>query len=164
MAARLDGELFALGEAYCPIDVIETPALRLAAILAGRSARLIAELATAAWIWGAVDLAPTRLELCVNLRARARPQATPHANVREVVLGDGDTTAWGDYRVTTPLRTAADLARSREPFTTADRDAVRGLARIGRFQLADCLAHMNTRRNLPDKRRAAERLRECLEG
>jgi hypothetical protein len=162
MAARLDGELFALGDAYCPIDVIESPALRLAAILAGRSTRLIAELGTAAWVWNAVDLAPPRLELCVNLRARARPQATPHATVREVVLADTDTVAWGDYRVTSTLRTAVDLARSREPFTMTDRDAVRALARIGRFEVADCLAHMNARRNLPDKRRAAERLRSCL--
>ena len=163
MAARLDGELFALGDAYCPIDVVETPELRLAAILTGRSPRLIAELGTAAWVWNAVDLPPPRLELCVNLRARARPQATPHANVREVVLGDDDTTTWGGHRVTTPLRTAVDLARSREPFGARDRDAVRGLARIGGFQLADCVAQMDERRNLPDKRRATERLRACLE-
>jgi len=36
MAARLDGELFVLGGSHCPVDAVETPALRLAAALAGR--------------------------------------------------------------------------------------------------------------------------------
>jgi len=164
MAARLDGELFALCDMHCPIDVVETPALRLAAILAGRSTRLIAELGTAAWVWNAVDLAPPRLELCVKLSARARPRSAPHTSVREVVLTDADTVGWAEHRVTTPLRTAVDLARSRVTFTAADRDAIRGLARIARFGLAECLAHMDARRNLPDRVRAAQRLRASLQG
>ena len=86
MAARLDGELFALGDGHSPIDEVDSPQLRLHAVLSDRPARLIAELATAAWVWGARDLTPTGLEFCVDLRARARPAATPLSAVREVVL------------------------------------------------------------------------------
>lgn len=162
MAAALDAELYPLGDAHCPIDEIETPALRLAAILTGRPERLIAELGTAAWVWGAIPFAPARIELCVDLRARARPLQAGHARVREVILAGDDVHEFGGRRVTTPLRTAVDLARAREPFDTADRDAVRGLAGIGGFALDDCIALMQTRRNLPAKRRAAERLRGAL--
>ena len=114
MAARLDGELFALGGAHFPIDEVETPALRLAGALAGFPHRLIAELGTAAWVWGATPVPPTRLELCVDLGARARPQHASPADLREVVLTAGDLTQLGERRVTTPLRTAIDLARTRD--------------------------------------------------
>lgn len=158
MAAALDAELYRLGEAHCPIDEIETPALRLAAVLAGRPDRLIAELGTAAWVWSATPAAPAVVELCVDLRARARPIAARHASVREVVLADDDVREIGGRRVTTPLRTAIDLARARERFGDGDRDAVRGLAELAGFRLADCVAAMDARRNLPGKRRAIERL------
>lgn len=162
MAAALDAELYPLGDAHCPIDEIETPALRLAAVLTGRPDRFIAELGTAAWVWGAAPRAPAVVELCVDLRARARPVAARHASVREVVLNDDEVQRLGGRRVTTPLRTAVGLARARERFGDSDREAVRELARIGGFSLADCVAAMDARRNLPAKRRAVERLREAL--
>ena len=64
----------------------------------------------------------------------------------------------GGRRVTTPVRTAVELARARERFGENDAEAVRELGRIGGFGLEECLALMNARRNLPAKRRAAERL------
>jgi hypothetical protein len=162
MAARLDGELYPLADAHCPIDQPETPQVRLAAVLAGRPSRVIAELGTAAWVWGALLLPPPRPELCVDLNARARPQPTGQPSVREVVVSAGDLRVLGDRSVTSPLRTAVDLARVRAPFTADDAGAVLQLARIGRFGLADCETMMNRRRNLPGKRRALERLRAAL--
>ena len=162
MAARLDGELFAFGDGHSPIDEVEGPVLRLDAVLGARPARLIAELATAAWVWGARDLPPARLEFCVDLRARARPAPTSQAAVREVVLTPDDTVALGERRVTIPLRTAVDLARVREVFADPDRDAVCRLAELGGFALADCVAFMDRSRNLPAKRRALDRLAESL--
>jgi hypothetical protein len=162
MAARLDGELFAFGDGHCAIDEVESPALRLDAVLGSRPSRLIAELGTAAWVWGARDLAPTHLEFCVDLRARARPPATRLATVREVVLLPEDTSAIGSYRVTTALRTAVDLARIRDEFDVGLQETVRRLARIGRFDLDACQAFIDRGRNLPAKRRALLRLRECL--
>ncbi len=162
MAARLDGELFAFGDGHSPIDEVDGPALRLQAVLGARPARLIAELATAAWVWGAQDLPPPRLEFCVDLRARARPAPTPLASVREVVLLSGDAVALGGRHVTIPLRTAVDLARMRDDFSAGDQAAVRRLAALGAFDLTDCATFMDRSRNLPAKRRALERLAECL--
>jgi hypothetical protein len=162
MAARLDGELFAIGDGHSAIDEVEGPALRLGAVLGARPARLIAELATAAWVWGARESIPPRLEFCVDLRARARPAASPSAIVREVVLTPDDVLTLATFRVTTPLRTAVDLARVRDDFTADDSDAVRRLAEFGRFGLDDCRSSMDRGRNLPAKRRALQRLGDCL--
>jgi hypothetical protein len=162
MAARLDGELFAFADGHCAIDELERPELRLNAVIGARPRRLIAELDTAAWVWGARLSMPVRLEFCVDLNARARPPATPLTTVREVVLTPGDVTALGPYRVTTPLRTAVDIARVREVFGPEDGEAVRRLAVLGGFDLGACRAFMDRGRNLPAKRRALERLGECL--
>ncbi len=162
MAARLDGELFAFGDGHCAIDEVEGPALRLNAVLGARPSRLIAELATAVWVWGARDTLPDRLEFCVDLRARARPVARPLTTVREVVLHGDDVATLGSFRVTTPLRTAVDLARTREVFAPTDAEAVRRLAALGTFDLGTCMAYMDRRRNLPAKRRALLRLSGCL--
>jgi hypothetical protein len=162
MAARLDGELSAFGDGHIPIDEVDGPALRLHAVLGARTPRLIAELATASWVWGARDLPPRRFEFCVDLQARARPATTPLAAVREVVLTPGDTVAFAGRRVTTPLRTAIDLARVRPQFADEDQDAVHRLARSAGFQLSDCIALLARSRNLPAKKRAIERLTACL--
>lgn len=160
MAALLDGELYALGDAHVLVDTVETPALRLAGVLAGRGPRLVAELGTAAWVWGAQRVAPSRVELCVALSARARSNGS-RAGIREVVLGPGDVHALGGRRVTTPLRTAIDLARARDDFD-GDVETVRMLAVIGDFSLADAIAELDSRRNLPARRRAESRLRRAL--
>jgi hypothetical protein len=162
MAAGLDGELFPLAAAHCPVDAVETPALRLAAALTGRSPRFIAELGTAAWVWGATTLAPGTLELCVELGARARPPRAQQVSMREVLLGPGDVRVLDGWRVTSPLRTAVDLARARPRFGHEESTMVRALGAIGGFDVAECLAAMETRRNLPGKRRAAERLLASL--
>ena len=68
----------------------------------------------------------------------------------------------GGHRVTSPLRTVIDIVRIRQVFGSQDMDAVRGLARIARLSLDDCLTELQGRRNLPDKRRAALRLEQVL--
>lgn len=162
MAARLDGELYACGDGHCAIDEVEGPALRLNAVLGARPVRLIAELDSAAWVWGARETIPSRREFCVDVLARARPAAAPLTTVREVVLVPDDVATLGRYRVTTPLRTAVDLARVREHFAEPDRECLRRLATLGRFSFADCQSFMERGRNLPAKRRALQRLIECL--
>jgi hypothetical protein len=161
-AARLDGELYALGGSDCPVDEVERPALRARAVLAQRPARLIAELGTAAWVWGATPVEPAVLEFCVDLSARARPAAAPRVVVREIVLDPEDLVEFDGVRVTAPLRTAVDLARFRAGFGEGEVALVRALASIGRFGLGECVTLMDRRRNLPAKRRAAERLTWAL--
>jgi hypothetical protein len=111
-AMRLDGEVFRLAAAWAPVDVPITPALRAGAVMAERSPRLVAELRTAAWIWGAVPVLPRPVELCSDVRARARVRPGADAVVREVVLDDDEVVRIGGAAVTSPARTLADLART----------------------------------------------------
>jgi hypothetical protein len=155
-AMRLDGQLFRFAGAWCPVDAPDTPELRARAIMSGRSRRLVAELRTAAWIWGALDATPIPLELCADVRARARSRPGADAVVREVVLSDDDVVRFGDAAVTAPLRTAVDLARAE-----GDPACVRRLGKIGNFDRAAALASLEAR-TLPGRRIASRILGETL--
>jgi hypothetical protein len=157
-AARLDGELVGIDEAFAPIDAHAGPSER--AWAAGRfwPHRLIAERATAAWIWGAKTDPPVRHQLCASKDARARPSAPARTSVREVVIASDEYVVLGAQRVTTPLRTVVDLARFAEPFAPVDAEAVRFLARLGAVDLAECRRALDRRRNLPGKKLAWSRL------
>jgi hypothetical protein len=160
-AARLDGEVFALDECFCPIDEIEQSIHRARALAAILPARLIAEQRTAAWIFGVLDRPPTRHQVCADIDARTRPPSV-RIGVREVVLADGDVLSLGGMRVTTPLRTTVDLARFSPVFAGDEFTIIRALAAIGHFGLAECGAMLERGRNLPAKRRALSRLRSAL--
>ena len=157
-AARLDGELFPLDACFCPIDEPDLPALRAAAIVTHLPGRLIAEQNSAAWILGALWSPPLRHEFCTDISARARPSNVATARVREVVIAPEEIVRVGGLDVTTPLRTAIDLARCRPEFGDAERQTVARLMDIGRFGLQECREALDARRNLPNKRLAIERL------
>jgi hypothetical protein len=156
-AARLDGEVYDLAGAYCLVGELEAPGHRARAVLGGRSPRLIAELGTAAWVWGAVDTLD-RLEFAVTPDARARLGPAHHATVREIVYEPGDVTILDDCQVTTPLRTVIDLARNE----TVDPRVAHRLAVLGGIRLDDCLASLESRPGFPAKSRAVENLRRML--
>lgn len=162
-AARLDGELFALDEAFLPVDTVERPVHRAHALALRLPPRLIAELDTAAWVFGALARPPLPLEVCADSTARFRAVGNPVLAVREVVLGADDTVTIGQLTVTTPLRTAVDLARARPRFDEADARTVRRLARHGGFTLQAALDYLEERGHLPAKRRACARLAESLQ-
>jgi len=163
---RLDGEVYRLAEGWCSIDVLETPAHRARAVRGLRSERLIAELGTAAWVWGATPVLPRLVEFCVDLGARARLRISPLVRVRELVLDPGDRVDLGGGprggAVTSRLRTAVDLARFRERLSDDDARSIVELAADGGFGLAECRELMDRRRNLPEKRRALARLSGLL--
>jgi hypothetical protein len=110
-AMRLDGQLYPLADNWCPMDVVETPLVRAAAIMAGRSARLIGDLETAAWIWGALPQLLRPIRLCSDTRARARSAPGSDAVVRELTLTDADIVRLGPYATLTPSRTMHELTR-----------------------------------------------------
>jgi hypothetical protein len=159
---RLDGEVYPLAEGWCSIDVLETPAHRARAVRGVRSERLIAELGTAAWVWGATPVLPRCVEFCVDLGARARLRLNPLVRVRELVLDPGDRVDLAGGAVTSRVRTAIDLARFRDELSDEDAHSIVQLARDGGFGLAECRELMDRRRNLPEKRRAIARLGELL--
>jgi len=159
---RLDGEVYQLAEGWCTIDVLETPAHRARAVRGLRSERLMAELGTAAWVWGATPVLPRMVEFCVDLGARARLRISPLVRVRELVLDPGDRVDLDGGAVTSRVRTAVDLARFRDDLSDDDAASIVELARQGRFGLAECRELMDRRRNLPEKRRALVRLSDLL--
>jgi len=125
LSMRLDGEVFPLGAGWFPVDLPDSPGLRISAVMAGRSSRLIAGGTTAAWVWGAASVLPTPLTLLSDVRARARLRPGSPAVVREVTLAEGEIAELGDGRVTTPLRTLLDLACEGAP-----ADVLRRLASV----------------------------------
>lgn len=155
-ALRLDGELFAIDDAFSPIDQPESVAQRAAALEAQCSDRLIAEQRTAAWVWGACDRLPVRLELCAHIGARARISDTGRIVLREVVIDSAEVVTIGQTRVTTPLRTAIDLLRFQP---SLDAALVARLLRIGGLTTDDCQRYLEARHNLPHKKIALARVK-----
>lgn len=110
-AACLDGHLVSLGESFIPADVVESPALRAASLAALLGTDLAATLRSAAWVYGGIDDPPARHDV-----QRAVERRLPHRIHRRYVYRDSalapdDRLRLGGVAVTTPARTAADLAR-----------------------------------------------------
>jgi len=160
-ALVLDGEAYRIDDCVAPVDEIEGPGLRAAALAAELPPRLIAEQHSAAWIWGAQASPPRRHEVCADITARARPAHGALLSVREVVLLHDDTALLAGLLVTTPMRTAIDLARFVPEWNSDEAAIVRTLLELGRCSILDCARVMNRRRNLPGKLIALERLASC---
>ncbi len=160
-AARLDGELFGMNMAYCPIDAIDSPELRAESVLP-LPEPLIAERRTAAWIWGATAQPPRVHEFCTSLGARGRAAGPLPMTLREVMIEPADVVRIAGLRVTTPFRTLLDIVRSEARCTDATSAAVRALADLARVDAAECIDYLNSKRHLPHKRRAIQHLAAIL--
>ncbi|RNE66570.1 hypothetical protein [Cryobacterium tepidiphilum] len=118
-SARLDGELYANGDGWCPVDEIDDATTRSLAAALLVPPRAVAERMTAAWIYGACP-EPARQQYCVDARCRVKMILSPRIQLREVTLPPADVVTLVGIRATTPLRTMADLARD----ATLAEDAV----------------------------------------
>ncbi len=125
-SARLDGQVFQVADSWCVIDDIDGSDTRAMAASQLVPPRAIAEQLTAAWIYG-VAPEPRRHQFCVLIGARTTALWSPRAQVREIVRTPDDVCTISGVRVTTPLRTAVDLARYM-PTSTPDLTAL--LARL----------------------------------
>jgi len=157
-AARLDGELSVIGSYFSPVDEPDDLRHRAAVLAAMAPPRLIAEQHSAAWVWGVRPWPPPRQQFCAAVGARISMSAAVPHRLREVVIGDEEYVMVEGLRLTTPLRTAIDIARSPGAFEVGDRDVVAGLMALGDFGPDDCRTAMNSRRNLPRRNEAMERL------
>jgi len=162
-AARLDGELVAVDDAFVSIDTAIIASVRAAAAARDWSPRLIAEQGTAAWIWGAAPLPPPRHQLCASLDRRARPPAPARCVLREVVIDDDEILLAAGVAVTAPLRTLVDIARFSPSFGESEQRTVRELADLAGATLAECRSALDRRRNLPSKRLAWARIRTVVD-
>jgi hypothetical protein len=161
-ALVLDGEVYRVDDCVAPLDEIAGPSLRAAALAVRLPARLIAEQHSAAWIWGAAARPPRRHEVCADITLRARPALGALLAVREVVLLHDDVVPLAGILVTTPMRTAIDLARFVEDWNDEEARTVRTLLALGGCDVLDCARAMNRKRNLPNKKIALVRLSGCV--
>ncbi|MET0933567.1 MAG: type IV toxin-antitoxin system AbiEi family antitoxin [Mycetocola sp.] len=157
-AARLDGELFAVDEGWVCADEPDRSEVRVAALAAllpvsGSVGRLVMMGLTAAWLYGATDAPPARHEVCSRIDERASPPLPRRFLVRERALADADECAVGCLRVTTPARTAFDLARLTPP-GVAEWAAIDALVRTHGIRPADLADGIR----LPGGRLALERI------
>lgn len=163
-AARLDGELYAVDDCYSPVDLVEGVWARAAAIRAQWPQRVIAERFTAAWIWGVAGTPPSRHDLCSTTTARVRSTLLPlRANLREVVIDADDLLEVARMPVTTPLRTALDIARHSNFFDDDIARVLAALLTLDGIRFDECVESLERRRNLPGKVRAKARLRYAFE-
>jgi hypothetical protein len=160
-AARLDGEVFRIDDCFSPIDEIEQCSHRARALLPLAAPRMIAERQSAAWVLGARARPPAIHQFCTAAQARTAPRAGSRTILREVVIAGGELFECDGLRVTTPLRTVIDLARS-DDFGDPEREIVRVLLGLGALPVEDCIRAMAARRNLPGRRRAVRRLHDLL--
>ena len=115
-AARIDGHLVEVGEAYVPADLVETAAVRAGAMAPLIRSGTAASGPTAAWIHGAGDAPPSIHHVKRSVDRRLRPHANSRLVFHDTLLPASDLQLIGGIAVSTPVRTMIDLA------TTLHRD------------------------------------------
>lgn len=114
---KLDGVLAQVyGEAFRPVDAPESAALRAAALAHHIPANLLRRAAvaqlSAAWVYGC---APPPRPIALLLPPGGKSAQLPlfsGCTLRQVLLPDSDVVELAGLRLTVPLRTALDVART----------------------------------------------------
>ena len=156
-AARLDGHLVELGDAYIPADAVETTGLRAGSLRGLLGANLAATHLSAAWVHGGLHEPPARHTVQRAVSRRLHHVLGRRLRYRDLAIDPDDLLILGGVRVTTPGRTLADLARVDEAH---HRHAARALAAA----LPGCAVAARTwlerHGSLPNKRAALALLAE----
>lgn len=160
-AARLDGHLVELGEAYIPADAVETRGLRAGSLRGLLGDTLAATHLSAAWIHGALYEPPAR-----HTVQRAVPRRLHHVVGRRLLYRDlcvdpADLLRIGGVLVTSAERTLADLSR------IVDQDyatAVRMMVEADPELAARTVSWLEAHGALPHKRSALVVLRALASG
>jgi hypothetical protein len=148
-AARLDGELAMVGDAYAPADALETPALRAASLRVLLGTQLVAIGMTAAWVHGAVGRPPAVHHVQRGERGVTRP-VRRDVRFRDTPADPADVVALGGVRVTHPARTLVELARE-----AADPRCAEAARRLATPELlAEAGAWLRAHRRFPGRRPA----------
>ncbi|TFD45191.1 hypothetical protein E3T55_19470 [Cryobacterium frigoriphilum] len=162
-SARLDGEIYLVGDVWYPIDEIDSPASRARTISRLVPVAVVAERSSAAWIFGLAP-EPCCHELHLDSGARKRVPLSLRVRVREVRDPLAETLTIGGVCVTTPLRTAVDLALCRtNPAGDCEEarlvDLLAALLRYGGYRTVREALHGCVPALSPSGQRAAARFR-----
>lgn len=159
--ARLDGEVTAVGDGWCPVDEPFGPTIRARAAALLVPAKVIAERATAAWIFGVLP-EPRRHQFCVDPASRTHISPSVRMHLREVRCSPSDILSLGGCRVTTPLRTAIDLARDNTAEETPVVRTVAALLHYGRIDGDAVIRDLERRPRAPNTSLALRRMRKAV--
>lgn len=110
-AARLDGDLVEIGDAFMPADAVETRELRAASFRTVAGLQRAVTHASAAWVHGAIDDPPRIHSLQRAGRRRAVFPVDTRIRFRDVALPTEDVVVLSGVAVTTPVRTLVDVVR-----------------------------------------------------
>lgn len=155
-AARLDGHLVELGEAYIPADAVETVGLRAGSLRSILGVSLAATHLTAAWVHGALAFPPVRHTVQRASEKRLHAVIDLRLVYRDGCVAASDLWLLGGVRVTTPVRTLADLARVPDE---EHAHAARLLSAARPSLAGEAIARLEGGGSLPHKRSALAFLR-----
>ncbi|SFR76690.1 hypothetical protein SAMN05428970_2117 [Agromyces sp. CF514] len=157
-AARIDGDLFAVAEAWAPIDEPDVAAFRALAVAHSAPRDLIVERMSAAWVHGACMAPPRRAQFCVPTDARISAISDPGIVVREVRIDEAEVVLLGPVRCTSLVRTTFDLLRDATLEDLASIDVVAMLLAEHRGLEAAARLRLDAAARVPFKARASARL------
>lgn len=157
-AERLRGTLVPCGPGFRGVGWPETPRVRLTALAPWLTGGRVATHLTAAWVWGAARSPGRTLQVTARAHQRRDAQNTEWLRIYELRYTEADTRRFGEFSVTTPLRTVLDLLYD-DDFRRVERIAGRLLLPLivdGRAAITAHLdAHQRPRRQLARQRLAA---------
>ncbi len=161
-AVRLDGDGFVLGDGIIAADEPDGPVQRAASVAAdARRYGLVLGGWTAAWVHVATDRLRRPLDLQTDSDGGARTKLLP---VRQVALSPRDVCELGGVAVTSPLRTALDLARLEVRLTDESRSAIAHLVGSTRVTWPQAVAAVAATPAAAGKVRAIARFRAFRDG
>ena len=157
----LDGELVRLGSGFIGIDEPEGPydrAHSLTSVLGDERAIVCDQ--SAAWVWGWIP-APSAVSTCVSIDARVASPVRRRLRAREAVLDRDEIAELDGVRVTTPVRTAIDLARHVDGDDRAS-DVIEAAVRSGMVTRSELRAALRRRPGIAYLRRAQRRIEQAI--
>ena len=111
MAARLDGDVVEIGDAFMPTDAVETRELRAGSLRGILGTHLAATHESAAWVHGALHDPPSRHRTQRCVPRRVSPVIDSRLRYSDVRLPSRDGLVVAGVTVTTVPRTLVDLVR-----------------------------------------------------
>ena len=150
-AARLDGHVVDLGDAYIPADLVESADVRATTVAAFVQPGTAACSQTAAWIHGAGDAPPSVHHVRRCVERRLRPVTSARLVFHDTMVTADDVRMIGGIPVTVPGRTMLDLA------TRFHRDPrvlpwMEQLAGVIPGAAEDAAARLQDRQRMPGRR------------
>jgi hypothetical protein len=165
-AMVLDGDLWRLGFTIVEPDSPDDALNRLRVASFGCPLNVAVVRLSAAWVWHALDFLPPRVSVSSIDRTRLVQQSHGRYETCDLRFFEGDLVHGGSSFVTSPARTATDIARYENSLSDDEITVILGrLLRVHErgFGMASVIIErVEKSKNLPYKARCVARLTEAL--